>query len=240
MELPDQNKYEKLEIPQSDEIFYFDHNVYDESILGSLIPKENFNYILTECEKVICKSHVKKENFDKQELRTWIYVFGGIILIVFLIFLIILYYSPRYKEGKNLYLISIGFALFGILIIIILLFYNIFKSKRVGKDIDDFVSEDLKIYLTTIQKEISNEVVFSYDKKNKMIIMSYPSEYKKENLRKLRLEKRNEVALNSEHNLLPSKDIKNFSNFELFPNNINYNGTDFNQHQKKNGKLKGE
>ena len=73
-----------------------------------------------------------------------------------------------------------------------------------------------------------------------MIIMSYPSEYKKENLRKLRLEKRNEVALNSEHNLLPSKDIKNFSNFELFPNNINYNGTDFNQHQKKNGKLKGE
>ena len=144
------------------------------------------------------------------------------------------------EHNNQDHLISIGFALFGILIIIILLFYNIFKSKRVGKDIDDFVSEDLKIYLTTIQKEISNEVVFSYDKKNKMIIMSYPSEYKKENLRKLRLEKRNEVALNSEHNLLPSKDIKNFSNFELFPNNINYNGTDFNQHKKKNGKLKGE
>ena len=68
--------------------------------------------------------------------------------------------------------------------------------------------------------------------------MSYPSEYKKENLRKLRLEKRNEVALNSEHNLLPSKDLKNLSNLELFSNN-NYNGTDFSKLQK-NGKRKGE
>ena len=238
MELPAQNKYEKLEIPQSDEIFYFDHDVYDESILGPFIPKENFNYILTECEKIVCKSHVKKEKFDKQELKTWIYVFGGIILIIFLIFLIILYYSPRYKEGKNLYLISIGFALFGIFIIVILLFYNIFKSKNVGKEIDDFVSEDLIKYLSTIQKELSNEIIFSYDKKKKMIIMNYPLENKKETLRRLRLEKRNEVALNSEHNLLPSKDLKNLSNLELFSNN-NYNGTDFNKLQK-NGKRKGE
>ena len=160
MDLSAKKRITQIKIPQSEEIFYFDHDVYDESILGPFIPKENFNYILTECEKIVCKSHVKKEKFDKQELKTWIYVFGGIILIIFLIFLIILYYSPRYKEGKNLYLISIGFALFGIFIIVILLFYNIFKSKRVGKDIDDFVSEDLKIYLTTIQKEISNEVVF--------------------------------------------------------------------------------
>ena len=238
MELPAQNKYEKLEIPQSDEIFYFDHDVYDESILGPFIPKENFNYILTECEKIVCKSHVKKEKFDKQELKTWIYVFGGIILILFLIFLIILYYSPRYKEGKNLYLISIGFALFGIFIIVILLFYNIFKSKNVGKEIDDFVSEDLIKYLSTIQKELSNEIIFSYDKKKKMIIMNYPLENKKETLRRLRLEKRNEVALNSEHNLLPSKDLKNLSNLELFSNN-NYNGTDFSKLQK-NGKRKGE
>ena len=238
MELPAQNKYEKLEIPQSDEIFYFDHDVYDESILGPFIPKENFNYILTECEKIVCKSHVKKEKFDKQELKTWIYVFGGIILIIFLIFLIILYYSPRYKEGKNLYLISIGFALFGIFIIVILLFYNIFKSKNVGKEIDDFVSEDLIKYLSTIQKELSNEIIFSYDKKKKMIIMNYPLEKKKETLRRLRLEKRNEVALNSEHNLLPSKDLKNLSNLELFSNN-NYIGTNFSKLQK-NGKRKGE
>ena len=171
-------------------------------------------------------------------LWRWIYVFGGIILIIFLIFLIILYYSPRYKEGKNLYLISIGFALFGIFIIVILLFYNIFKSKNVGKEIDDFVSEDLIKYLSTIQKELSNEIIFSYDKKKKMIIMNYPLENKKETLRRLRLEKRNEVALNSEHNLLPSKDLKNLSNLELFSNN-NYNGTDFSKLQK-NGKRKGE
>ena len=240
MELPDQYKYEKLEIPQSDEIFYFDHDVYDESILGSLIPKENFNYILTECEKVVCQSHVKKENFDKQELKTWIYVFGVVILVIFLIFLIILYYSPRYKEGKNLYKISIGFALSGIFIIIILLLYNVFKSKRVGKDIDDFVSEDLKKYLNTIQNKLNNDIIFSYDKTKKMITMNYPKEYKNENLKKLRLEKRNEVALNSEHNLLNSKDLKNIHNGEIFPIINNYNDSEFNKFQKKNGKTKGE
>ncbi len=233
MELPDQYKYEKLEIPQSDEIFYFDHNVYDESILGSLIPKENFNYILTECEKVICKSHVKKENFDKQELRTWIYVFGGIILIVFLIFLIILYYSPRYKEGKNLYKISIGFALSGIFIIIILLLYNVFKSKRVGKDIDDFVSEDLEIYLSSIQKQLHHGIKFNYDKKRRMIIMSYPN-----NVIKKSKSKRNEYALLSDQNLLNSNDNRNYNFLDV--NSNNNIDSEYHKLNKTNGKKKGE
>jgi len=233
MELPDQYKYEKLEIPQSDEIFYFDHDVYDESILGSLIPKENFNYILTECEKVVCQSHVKKENFDKQELKTWIYVFGVVILVIFLIFLIILYYSPRYKEGKNLYKISIGFALSGIFIIIILLLYNVFKSKRVGKDIDDFVSEDLEIYLSSIQKQLHHGIKFNYDKKRRMIIMSYPN-----NVIKKSKSKRNEYALLSDQNLLNSNDNRNYNFLDV--NSNNNIDSEYHKLNKTNGKKKGE
>ena len=70
--------------------------------------------------------------------------------------------------------------------------------------------------------------------------MNYPLENKKETLRRLRLEKRNEVALNSEHNLLNSKDLKNIHNGEIFPIINNYNDSEFNKFQKKNGKTKGE
>ena len=73
-----------------------------------------------------------------------------------------------------------------------------------------------------------------------MITMNYPKEYKNENLKKLRLEKRNEVALNSEHNLLNSKDLKNIHNGEIFPIINNYNDSEFNKNKKKNGKTKGE
>ena len=136
----------------------------------NIISKENFDNILTECEKVVCKSHVKKAKFDKQELSSWIYTFGIISFIIFIIFLIILYYSPRYSNGKELSIISIVFALFGSLILIIVLIYNIFKKKIIGKDIEDFVNEDLNKYLDKIKKKFTNGINFTYNQKKKMII----------------------------------------------------------------------
>ena len=165
MSVPFGQQFEKLQIPQSDEIFYFNHDVYDDYLLKNIISKENFDNILTECEKVVCKSHVKKAKFDKQELSSWIYTFGIISFIIFIIFLIILYYSPRYSNGKELSIISVVFALFGSLILIIVLIYNIFNKKIIGKDIDDFVNEDLNKYLDKIKTKFTNGINFTYNQK---------------------------------------------------------------------------
>ena len=164
MESAEQNNFFELEIPQSDEIFYFNHDVYNTSILPSYISRKKFDDILTECEKVVCKSHVNKTIFEKQELKMWIYIMIIISIIVFLISLSILFYSNRYRHKKNLYLIAIYFAIFGLFILIIVLFYNCFSTKITGKDINDFVFEDLNKYLESINKQFNKKIIFNYDK----------------------------------------------------------------------------
>ena len=233
MELPEHNNIIQLEIPQSDEIFYFNHDVYDESLHSSHISKEKFNFILTECEKVVCQSHVKKERYDKQDLKLWIYILGIITLITFIIFLIILYYTPRYKHCKDLYWTSITFGLIGIIIIIIILLYNLLNKKVIGKDIDDFVSEDLEIYLSSIQKQLHHGIKFNYDKKRRMIIMSYPN-----NVIKKSKSKRNEYALLSDQNLLNSNDNRNYNFLDV--NSNNNIDSEYHKLNKTNGKKKGE
>ena len=173
MEFEEINKIHQIKIPQSEEIFYFVHDVYDEKALKPFITKENFDYILTECEKVVCLGHIKKAKFEKQIIKKWIYIFVLISILIFIFFLIILYYSPRYNKGKKLYLISICFGIFGYLILFFVILYNFCKSKIIGKNIEDFVDEELTKYFNQIKTTL-DEINFRYDKKKKMIILSYP------------------------------------------------------------------
>lgn len=235
MSVPFGQQLEILQIPQSDEIFYFNHDVYDNYLLKNIISKENFDNILTECEKVVCKSHVKKAKFDKQELSSWIYTFGIISFIIFIIFLIILYYSPRHSNGKELSIISVVFALFGSLILIIVLIYNIFKKKIIGKDIEDFVNEDLNKYLDKIKKKFTNGINFTYNQKKKMIIFSFPKENSK--IRKIKLDREDNEILNSDANLFQNIESKSISNFDNLSPNDNKN-SNFNNFFSENDKIK--
>ena len=194
MELPAQNKYEKLEIPQSDEIFYFDHNVYDEKALKPFITKEYLDYIITECEKVVCLGHIKKSKFENQMIKKWIYILPLISILIFIIFLIILYYSPRYNKGKKLYLTSICFGFFGYLILLSIIFYNFCKRKVIGKNIEDFVDDELTKYFNQIKTNL-NEINFRYDKKKKMIVLSCPEKKERKHKIKNKLSQRNELFL---------------------------------------------
>ena len=132
MELNEEKYYSELVIPKSEEIFYFEHNVYN-SQLEDYITRENFDFILTEAEKVVCKCNVEKEKYEKLSIKNFVYIFGLLSLISFIIYFIILYYGSRYKNGKTLYLISIYFGSFAILLILVLIFYNILKKITHGK-----------------------------------------------------------------------------------------------------------
>ena len=102
MELNDQKYYSELEIPKSEEIFYFEHSVYDNSQLGQFITKDNFDYILTEAEKIVCDCTVRKEKYERLSIKSWIYILGIASVISLIIFFIVLYYGPRYENGKTL------------------------------------------------------------------------------------------------------------------------------------------
>ena len=194
MEFEEINKIHQIKIPQSEEIFYFVHDVYDEKALKPFITKENFDYILTECEKVVCLGHIKKAKFEKQIIKKWIYIFVLISILIFIFFLIILYYSPRYNKGKKLYLISICFGIFGYLILFFVILYNFCKSKIIGKNIEDFVDEELTKYFNQIKTTL-DEINFRYDKKKKMIILSCPEKKERKHKIKNKLSQRNELFL---------------------------------------------
>ena len=200
MEFEEINKIHQIKIPQSEEIFYFVHDVYDEKALKPFITKENFDYILTECEKVVCLGHIKKAKFEKQIIKKWIYIFVLISILIFIFFLIILYYSPRYNKGKKLYLISICFGIFGYLILFFMILDNFCKSKIIGKNIEDFVDEELTKYFNQIKTTL-DEINFRYDKKKKMIILSYPEYNHRKSKKKNKIGERNQTLLDKNNNI---------------------------------------
>ena len=218
MDLSAKKRITQIKIPQSEEIFYFDHDVYDEKILGPFITKENFDYILTECEKVVCMSHIKKAKFEKQIIKKWIYIFVIISIIIFLIFLLILYYIPRYNNTKTLYYIAFSCGIFGYICLFIIIFYNIFKKKVIGKSIEDFVYEEVTNYFKSVNNNIE-EISFKYDKKRKMIILSFPEYKQRKNRKKIQIDKReSDILLKSNNYYLPTRESDNlivhsFDNF---------------------------
>ena len=234
MELNEQY-YRELEIPKSEEVFYFEHNVYDNTKLGNYITKENFDYILTEAEKIVCDCTVKKDNYDKVTLGIWIYILGIISLISFILYCIILYYGPRYKNGNTLYLISIGFGLFAIFIILILLLYNLFKRITLKKTIDDLIYDYLTQYFETIKNQLSEYISFRYDKKKKALILKYPNL----NNNKKRNTLKNEINLDSEYNLLRSKESRK-REYRGYQHHDRGSTTSLNFQKKYHGKFKSD
>ena len=224
MELNDEQYYSELEIPKSEEIFYFEHNVYN-SQLEDYITRENFDFILTEAEKVVCKCNVEKEKYEKLSIKNFVYIFGLLSLISFIIYFIILYYGSRYKNGKTLYLISIYFGSFAILLILVLIFYNILKKITHGKTIDDLIYEYLFEYFNRIQSQLNENISFRYDKNKKSLILRYPNPLIKKDLYK------NHILIDSEYQLLKNKENrkKDYHEHSIHPN--------FNFQKKNHGKL---
>ncbi len=230
MELNEQKYYSELEIPKSEEIFYFEHSVYDNAQLGQFITKENFDYILTEAEKIVCDCTVRKEKYERLSIKSWVYILGIASIISFIIFFIILYYGPRYENGKTLNWISISFGIFALLIILALMLFNLLKRKTYGKTIDDFIYEQLTKYFARIQNQLSENIYFKYDKKKKALILKYPNPltYKKSN-------HKNELAFDSEYNLLRSKESRKRGEYieHNTPSNLNFQ-------KKYHGKFKSD
>ena len=224
MELNEEKYYSELVIPKSEEIFYFEHNVYN-SQLEDYITRENFDFILTEAEKVVCKCNVEKEKYEKLSIKNFVYIFGLLSLISFIIYFIILYYGSRYKNGKTLYLISIYFGSFAILLILVLIFYNILKKITHGKTIDDLIYEYLFEYFNRIQSQLNENISFRYDKNKKSLILKYPNPFINKDLFK------NHILIDSEYQLLKSKENrkKDYHEHSIHPN--------FNFQKKNHGKL---
>ena len=203
MDLQEQN-LSHINIKQSDEIFYFEHNVYNEKKLGEYISKERLDYIITECEKIVCMCHVKKSQYEKQDIKKFVYILSNVSVASFILFFIILYYFPRIKKKRKIYLFEIYFGVIGYIILLIIIIYNAFKKKTNEKFVNDFINEDLTKYFLSLKKKFK-KITFKYNKENKMIILFYPKE--NDNIIQIKIDKKSEIILETEgNNYLPTKE----------------------------------
>ena len=112
---------------------------------------------------------ISKRKYEEIKVPRFVYVLFFSAVASFIIYMLTLYYAPRRANGKTLYMISITFAVIGICIAIGLSLYNICRKIRTGKDLNDFVESDLKLFFGKVNESIARNVKFQYNKDKKVI-----------------------------------------------------------------------
>jgi len=161
----------KIRIDKSDEDFFLLHDTYEPLLLSKYINRKDYDNIITEAEKIMCFSAIKKQKFEKVEISFIIYVVLFFTLFLFILFLIVLWIAVRNKKYyKILYYFSIGILSFGILLLIIVEFYNNLKKIEKGKTLNDFIVKDMNVFCKKINEKINKNINFYYDDVDEIFI----------------------------------------------------------------------
>ena len=161
----------KIRIDKSDEDFFLLHDTYEPLLLSKYINRKDYDNIITEAEKIMCFSAIKKQKFEKVEISFIIYVVLFFTLFLFILFLIVLWIAVRNKKYyKILYYFSIGILSFGILLLIIVEFYNNLKKIEKGKTLNDFIVKDMSVFCKKINEKINKNINFYYDDVDEIFI----------------------------------------------------------------------
>jgi len=161
----------KIRIEKGDEDFFLVHDTYEPLYLSNLISRKQYDDIITEAEKIMCFSAIKKQQFEKVEINLWINLLLFFTIILFFLYMIFLSIAPRQKKhNKTLYYFSIGFVSLGIIFLIIVEIYNNVKKVKRGKTLNDFIINDMKKYCNNVNKKINENLNFYYDYDEEILI----------------------------------------------------------------------
>lgn len=159
-----------IQLKLEPENYFLPHNVYDSDILGDYISKTEFESLISDADKVISLSWISKRKYDRLVIPKWIYVLSFLSAVCFVAYLLLMYFAPRHANGITLYYVGIGFCAVGIIIAVALSIYNFAKKVTVGKDLEVFICEGLEGWCNNINKSINENIAFSYDKDEKVLI----------------------------------------------------------------------
>lgn len=115
------NKTNKIQIYSED--FVFDKNCYDPKRLSQWLSKKEFNIIISELNKIVTKSFIKKNKAERIKVYNFIYFLLGVITLFFILGSFCLFqaqesYDPK-SESINLAYV-IGIVLFSLMLILLL------------------------------------------------------------------------------------------------------------------------
>lgn len=159
----------KISVHLSKDDLIFDRGTYDKDILKNDISKQDYDNIINEAEKIISSCWIKKRKYEEIKTPNWIYMLFLSSLICFIIYMFLLFYSSRRKNGKALMILSIIFAIFGCIIAAMIVIYNLLRQITKQKNLEDFIAKDLNQFCKMINKKISNNLLFQFNKVEKSL-----------------------------------------------------------------------
>ena len=159
----------KIIIRPSEDDLILDRQTYDKEILQSEITKDAYSKIINDAEKVISDSWIKKRKYESIKVPLWVYGVFCCGLLCFVLYMLLMFYSSRRKNGKALRIAAIIFASLGCAITFSLSLFNLVRKITKGKTLDDFIYEDLTAFCDNINKTISKNLMFRFNKEEKYL-----------------------------------------------------------------------
>lgn len=156
------------------EILTFDYPTeeeYKEGILHNFIPQKSYTNMLDKLNRILTKSYLEKKRYDKVEIPNWIYFIALGAVVIFGIYLIIIYRAPRQSNGKNLKFASMVFGALGILILIFMELYILFKEVKPGKTLEEFYLPRFKEVLDEANRTNNRNVCMKFVLDDKYLLI---------------------------------------------------------------------
>ena len=153
----------KIQIPCRITSLTFDKKAYREELLSDIIETEEFNKILDESSKIIGDALEKKRQNDDVKLPNYMIVLSTISVILAILYIIALVLATS-RSLNSTFFTFIGIAC--ILIAAVMTFFlsivNFFRKIKKFKTIENFIKDDLDLYLDKVNENLAGKCEFKF------------------------------------------------------------------------------
>ena len=153
----------KIIMKCSEEFLTFDKKTYP-SILQNYIQKWEWEKIAIEATRIIGTAyHSRKMQENINVPKFFDILFWCMLLLSFISFVFIIVYAKTKSENEALFYIGLVLISIACAVIIILMFYNYFRTLPEEKNIFYFISEGMKEYIKELNEKYENTAIFDYN-----------------------------------------------------------------------------
>lgn len=164
------NDYNSIKIKILEKQFLFAPKTYNSKFLSQFITSKEYNKIISDANFILNNSKIKKMKYEKISINKWVKISSFIILALIIIFIILLYYSPRVKNGNINKIFGIIIGTIGLVLIFGMELYNIIFGLKKKKDIEDFFMEELNDFIEETNKNFCENIYFTFLPEERMMI----------------------------------------------------------------------
>ena len=169
----DEDLYKKVIIKYEEKIAcLYSFQIYNKyPFLKYVITKEKFNRIIDKANIIIYDAKIRKSKYDKVEINKYTYGLFLLTLIFTIIYIFLLYYSPRVEKNQNkLKIFGIIFFCLPVAILSFIATINFRRTINGDRALFEFYKFDMLNYIQNLNQHWKDKIIFNFDENTKDII----------------------------------------------------------------------